>query len=92
MRLGLDTTSSWLHLALVGPEGVHTHREALLKGQGTSEVLVPALDALLARAGATAADLTGVAACVGPGDANCDGIVNGADIGIVIGGWSIPPC
>lgn len=67
MRLGLDTTSSWLHLALVGPQGVHTHREALLKGQGTSEVLVPALDALLARAGATAADLTGVAACVGPG-------------------------
>jgi tRNA threonylcarbamoyladenosine biosynthesis protein TsaB len=67
MRLGLDTTSSWLHLALVGPGGVHTHREALLKGQGTSEVLVPALDALLARAGATAADLTGVAACVGPG-------------------------
>lgn len=67
MLLGLDTTSHWMHLALVSRDGVWTHREALLKGQGTSEVLVPALDALLARAGASAQDLTGVAACVGPG-------------------------
>ncbi len=67
MLLGLDTTSSWLHLALVGPRGAWTHREALLKGQGTTEVLVPALDALLTQAGATAEELSGVAACVGPG-------------------------
>ncbi|HJV23387.1 MAG TPA: tRNA (adenosine(37)-N6)-threonylcarbamoyltransferase complex dimerization subunit type 1 TsaB [Holophagaceae bacterium] len=67
MLLGLDTTSSWLHLALVDGGRTWTHREALIKGQGTSEVLVPALDGLLATAGATARDLAGVAACVGPG-------------------------
>ncbi len=67
MLLGLDTTSHWMHLALVEGERAWTHREALMKGQGTSEVLVPALDALLARAGASARDLSGVAACVGPG-------------------------
>ncbi|HJW31990.1 MAG TPA: tRNA (adenosine(37)-N6)-threonylcarbamoyltransferase complex dimerization subunit type 1 TsaB [Holophagaceae bacterium] len=67
MLLGLDTTSHWMHLALVSRHGVWTRREALLKGQGTSEVLVPVLDALLAQAGASPKELAGVAACVGPG-------------------------
>ncbi|HJV90159.1 MAG TPA: tRNA (adenosine(37)-N6)-threonylcarbamoyltransferase complex dimerization subunit type 1 TsaB [Holophagaceae bacterium] len=67
MLLGLDTTSNWLHLALVARHGVWTHREALIKGQGTSEVLVPALEGLLAQAGFAPRELSGVAACVGPG-------------------------
>ena len=67
MRLGLDTTSGILHLALVDGERAWTAREVLLKGHGTAERLVPALEALLAQAGARPGDLAGVAACVGPG-------------------------
>lgn len=67
MRLGLDTTSGILHVALVDGEGAWTAREVLLKGHGTAERLVPALEALLAQAGASPQALSGVAACVGPG-------------------------
>ncbi|HET6329981.1 MAG TPA: tRNA (adenosine(37)-N6)-threonylcarbamoyltransferase complex dimerization subunit type 1 TsaB [Holophagaceae bacterium] len=67
MLLGLDTSTECLHLALVRGEGVWTRREALPKGHGHSERLLPALDELLAEAGATAKDLSGVACCVGPG-------------------------
>lgn len=67
MRLGLDTSTEFLHLALVGPEGTWTLREKAGVGRGHSEVLLPALESLLARAGATPQDLDGVACCIGPG-------------------------
>lgn len=67
MLLGLDTTSGALHLALVEGDRAFTAREALLKGHGTTERLIPALEALRAEAGITPGDLRGVAACVGPG-------------------------
>lgn len=67
MLLGLDTSTECLHLALVREERSWTRRESLPKGHGHSERLLPALDELLAEAGATAKDLRGVACCVGPG-------------------------
>ncbi len=67
MLLGLDTSTECLHLALVRGDASWTRRELAEKGHGHSERLLPALDALLAEAGATASDLQGVACCVGPG-------------------------
>jgi tRNA threonylcarbamoyladenosine biosynthesis protein TsaB len=67
MLLGLDTSTECLHLALVKDGASWTRRESLPKGHGHSERLLPALDELLAEAGATAKDLRGVACCVGPG-------------------------
>ena len=67
MLLGLDTSTECLHLALVQGEASWTRREALPKGHGHSERLLPTLDELLAEAGATPKDLSGVACCVGPG-------------------------
>lgn len=67
MLLGLDTSTECLHLALVREDGAWTRREVLQKGHGHSERLLPALDELLAEAGASARDLEGVACCVGPG-------------------------
>lgn len=67
MLLGLDTATECLHLALVDGDRAWTRREVTVPGHGHSERLLPAVDALLAEAGATAADLTGVACCVGPG-------------------------
>jgi tRNA threonylcarbamoyladenosine biosynthesis protein TsaB len=67
MFLGLDTSTECLHLALVRGEEAWTRREVLPKGHGHSERLLPALDELLAEAGASAKALEGVACCVGPG-------------------------
>ncbi len=67
MLLGLDTSTECLHLALVREDGAWTRREVLAKGHGHSERLLPALDELLAEAGASPKDLEGVACCVGPG-------------------------
>jgi tRNA threonylcarbamoyladenosine biosynthesis protein TsaB len=67
MLLGLDTTTEFLHLALVDGDGVWTRRELAGIGRSHSEVLVPSLDALLKGAGATPKSLSGVACCVGPG-------------------------
>ena len=67
MLLALDTTTEILHLALLQGERAWTRRVASGPGRGHSERLIPALDALLAEAGARPADLSGVAACVGPG-------------------------
>ncbi len=67
MFLGLDTSTECLHLALVRGERAWTRREVAEKGHGHSERLLPALDALLAEAGASPKDLEGVACCVGPG-------------------------
>ena len=67
MLLGLDTSTECLHLALVRGGEAWTRREVAVPGHGHSERLLPALDALLAEAGASARNLTGVACCVGPG-------------------------
>jgi tRNA threonylcarbamoyladenosine biosynthesis protein TsaB len=65
--LGLDTTTERLHLALTGPGGTWTRWADGGPGRSHSATLLPALEALLAEAGAAPADLTGVVACVGPG-------------------------
>lgn len=67
MLLGLDTSTECLHLALVRGQEAWTRHETTLPGHGHSERLLPALDALLAEAGAGPQDLEGVACCVGPG-------------------------
>ena len=67
MILGLDTTSDRLHLVLVDPAGCWGRCVEATPGRSHSATLLPTLDQLLAEAGATAAGLTGVVACVGPG-------------------------
>ncbi|MBS1767547.1 MAG: tRNA (adenosine(37)-N6)-threonylcarbamoyltransferase complex dimerization subunit type 1 TsaB [Acidobacteria bacterium] len=67
MLLGLDTSTECLHLALVRDGQAWTRREVAQPGHGHSERLLPALDDLLAEAGASPKDLRGVACCVGPG-------------------------
>lgn len=67
MLLALDTTTEILHLALIRGDRVWTQRVVSGIGRGHSERLLPALDALMAEAGAVPAQLTGVAVCLGPG-------------------------
>jgi tRNA threonylcarbamoyladenosine biosynthesis protein TsaB len=67
MLLALDTTTEILHLALIQGERVWARRVVSGVGRGHSEHLLPTLDALMAEAGAAPRNLTGVAACVGPG-------------------------
>ena len=70
MILGLDTTTTFLHLALVEtPSGGQTWTQRVEVGIGRSHstALLPSLDALMAEAGASPKDLTGAVACVGPG-------------------------
>jgi tRNA threonylcarbamoyladenosine biosynthesis protein TsaB len=67
MLLALDTTTEILHLALLQGERVWARRVLSGVGRGHSEHLLPTLDALMAEAGASPRDLSGVAACVGPG-------------------------
>lgn len=67
MILGLDTTTEHLHLALVSEGRAWTRRVGVDRGASASVRLLPALDDLLAEAGAARRDLSGVCACVGPG-------------------------
>jgi tRNA threonylcarbamoyladenosine biosynthesis protein TsaB len=67
MLLALDTTTEILHLALLQGERVWARRVVSGVGRGHSEHLLPTLEALMAEAGAAPRDLSGVAACVGPG-------------------------
>ncbi len=67
MLLALDTTTEILHLALILGGRAWTRRVVSGVGRGHSERLLPTLDELMAEAGALPADLTGVAACLGPG-------------------------
>jgi tRNA threonylcarbamoyladenosine biosynthesis protein TsaB len=67
MLLALDTTTEILHLALMGGDRTWARRVPSGVGRSHSERLLPALEALLAEAGASARDLSGVAACLGPG-------------------------
>jgi tRNA threonylcarbamoyladenosine biosynthesis protein TsaB len=67
MILGIDTTTEMLHLALVDGPSVWTRRVEVGVGRSHSGSLLPSLQELLTEAGRTTQDLTGVAACVGPG-------------------------
>jgi len=67
MILGLDTTTTFLHLALVDGREAWTRRVAVGVARSQSAALLPSLNELLAEAGRTPRDLTGVVACVGPG-------------------------
>ena len=67
MLLALDTTTEILHLALIRGEQVWARRVLSGVGRGHSERLIPTLDELMAEAGAAPRDLSGVAACLGPG-------------------------
>ena len=67
MLLALDTTTEILHLALIRGERVWARRVTAGVGRGHSERLIPALDELMVEAGARRQELTGVAACLGPG-------------------------
>ena len=67
MIFGLDTTSDRLHLVLADPVRVFGRCVEAVPGRSHSTTLLPALNELLAEAGASPASLTGVVACVGPG-------------------------
>ena len=67
MLLALDTATEFLHLALIDGDRSWTCRVGSGPGRSHSEGLLPALEGLLAEAGATAQGLTGVVACLGPG-------------------------
>ncbi|GLH72664.1 tRNA (adenosine(37)-N6)-threonylcarbamoyltransferase complex dimerization subunit type 1 TsaB [Geothrix limicola] len=67
MLLALDTTTEILHLALIRGERVWARRVLSGVGRGHSERLIPTLNELMAEAGAAPRDLSGVAACLGPG-------------------------
>ncbi len=67
MILGLDTATEVLHLALVDRERAWTRRVVVGVGRSHSVSLLPSLNALMAEAGASVADLTGVCCCAGPG-------------------------
>jgi tRNA threonylcarbamoyladenosine biosynthesis protein TsaB len=67
MLLALDTTTEILHLALILGERVWARRVLSGVGRGHSERLIPTLAAVMAEAGGTPRDLSGVAVCLGPG-------------------------
>lgn len=67
MILGIDSTTEILHMALVHGEQAWTQRIDVGPGRSHSGSLLPTLNELLAQAGATPKDLTGVVTCVGPG-------------------------
>lgn len=67
MILGLDTATEVLHLALVKGDQAWTKRVVVGVGRSHSVSLLPSLNALMQEAGASAADLTGICCCAGPG-------------------------
>lgn len=67
MILGIDTTTERLHLALVGGDRAWTRGLEVGVGRSHSGTLLPTVEELLATAGASPRDLSGVVACVGPG-------------------------
>jgi len=67
MILGLDTTTTFLHLALVDGDRAWTRRVPVGAARSQSAALLPSLNELMDEAGSTPRELTGVVACVGPG-------------------------
>ena len=67
MLLALDTTTEILHLALIQGDQAWVRRVLSGVGRSHSERLLPALNELMAEAGAVSKGLSGVAVCLGPG-------------------------
>jgi len=67
MILGLDTTTTFLHLALVDGEHAWTRRVMVGVSRSQSAALLPSVNELMAEAGRTPRELEGVVVCVGPG-------------------------
>lgn len=70
MILGIDTTTEYLHLALVDPAKENrawTRWAVTSLGKSHSVILLPNIDSLLKSALVKPYDISGVAACVGPG-------------------------
>jgi tRNA threonylcarbamoyladenosine biosynthesis protein TsaB len=63
--LALETSTDWCTVA-VG-DGIRWHRRGEQAGQGTSERLLPMIDAALTEAGWSLSDLDGIAFGAGPG-------------------------
>lgn len=66
MLLAIDTSTSWISLALYDDSFVRYEVTWQTRHHHTIE-LAPAMDTLFARTGTKAADLTGVAVAIGPG-------------------------
>jgi tRNA threonylcarbamoyladenosine biosynthesis protein TsaB len=67
MILGLDTTTTFLHLAVVEVGKAWTKRVAVGVARSQSSALLPSVQALMAEAGQGPEALEGVVVCVGPG-------------------------
>jgi tRNA threonylcarbamoyladenosine biosynthesis protein TsaB len=67
MILGLDTTTTFLHLALVEGEKTWTKRVMVGAGRSQSSALLPGIQELMAGADRGPEALKGVVVCVGPG-------------------------
>jgi tRNA threonylcarbamoyladenosine biosynthesis protein TsaB len=65
--LGLDTSGPWIALALLRADTVLA-QDHLDMDRGQAEALMPAIHALLARAGVTLGDLTRIGVGTGPGN------------------------
>jgi tRNA threonylcarbamoyladenosine biosynthesis protein TsaB len=68
--LGIDTTTEYLHLALVSNDvkvDAWTQWTVASFGRSHSVTLLPAIDKLLEMASAKSSDISGVVVCVGPG-------------------------
>lgn len=65
MILGIETSAAQCAVALV--DGARTVAKAEPMERGHAEALFPMIDAVLAEAGATLADLTRIGVCTGPG-------------------------
>ena len=67
LRLGLDTATTYLTMALVDTDGRVVARDAVRADRSHAAIVVPRLRDLFARAGTAPDDLTAVTAGVGPG-------------------------
>ena len=65
MILGIDTSGAQCAVALV--DGARAVRQGRAMQRGHAEHLMPMIDAVLAEAGASFADLTRIGVCTGPG-------------------------
>ena len=66
MLLAIDTSTSWISLALY--DGTYVHYEETWQSQHHHTVeLAPAIEQMLARTGTSSQDLTGIAVATGPG-------------------------
>jgi tRNA threonylcarbamoyladenosine biosynthesis protein TsaB len=67
MILGIDTATEWLQLVLLDGSAAWARRVIASRANTASMLLLPLLEELLCEARASKSDISGVAACVGPG-------------------------